>query len=368
LGEKLREVLKAGLVAMVLGGSVSEAWGTPEEKVEPMARGTVGPDGAVQVPAFTLPFSDLASPEARDAFVKSANKPFVMPNMKDIQAVRAAADESSRAQIARSRERYAVKLEPQTIGGVSTVVVTPADGVDPKNKNRVLINLHGSGWILWGRVSAPVEAIPIASVGKIKVVSIDYRLAPEYKFPAASEDVAAVYKELLKTYKPADIGIYGCSAGGKLTAQSVAWFQAHDLPNPGVIGVFCASLGPPVGGDSIWISSAIGGRLMAAKGAPASASVGPYLAGVPLDNPLAYPEASPALLAKFPPTLFVTGTRALELSTAVHSHIQLLKAGVDAELAVWDGVDHGFWINPDLPESREAYDVIVKFFDRHLGR
>jgi monoterpene epsilon-lactone hydrolase len=71
---------------------------------------------------------------------------------------------------------------------------------------------------------------PIASIGKIKVISVDYRQAPEYAFPSASEDVATVYRELLKTYKPTNIGIYGCSAGGLLTAETIAWFQKEKLP------------------------------------------------------------------------------------------------------------------------------------------
>lgn len=93
-----------------------------------------------------------------------------------------------------------------------------------------------------------------------------------------------------------------------------------------------------------------------------------YYGETAVDDPLAVPEASPALLAKFPPTLFITASRAGELSSAIHSHIQLLKAGVDAEIAIWDGLDHAFLNNPDVPESCEAYDVVVKFFDKHLQR
>ena len=85
-------------------------------------------------------------------------------------------------------------------------------------------------------------------------------------------------------------------------------------------------------------------------------------------NPLAAPANSPELLAKFPPTLFITGTRAFELSSAVYSHGQLVKAGAEAELHVWDGLVHGFFNNPAVPESREAFNVIVNFFDRHLGK
>jgi acetyl esterase/lipase len=74
------------------------------------------------------------------------------------------------------------------------------------------------------------------------------------------------------------------------------------------------------------------------------------------------------VLAQFPPTLVVTGTRAFELSNAVHTHAQLVKQGVDANLHVWEGMFHGFFYNPDVPESRDTYDVIVRFFASRLGR
>jgi monoterpene epsilon-lactone hydrolase len=51
----------------------------------------------------------------------------------------------------------------------------------------------------------------------------------------------------------------------------------------------------------------------------------------------------------------------------VYTHTQLVKAGVNAELHVWEGMFHGFFYNPDVPESQEAYQVMVKFFDRYLG-
>jgi acetyl esterase/lipase len=240
----------------------------------------------------------------------------------------------------------------------------PKDGVSPENERRILINLHGGGFIMGARTVGAIESVPIASLGKITVISIDYRMAPEHKFPAATEDVVAVYKALLKDYKPSDIGIYGCSAGGMLAGEAIAWFQKEGLPNPAAIGVFCATLGDFDDGDSAWISHEIGGMLAA----PSPHIRLPYFAGVAPDDPLAYPVTSPALLAHFPPTLFITGTRAKELSSAVHSHIQLLKAGVDAEIAIWDGMDHAFINDPDLPESREAYDVIVTFFKKHLGK
>jgi monoterpene epsilon-lactone hydrolase len=91
-----------------------------------------------------------------------------------------------------------------------------------------------------------------------------------------------------------------------------------------------------------------------------------YLSEVDSKDPLAYPINSPALVAKFPPTLLVTSTRAMEFATAINSHSALVRNGVDAELHVWDGLPHAFRYNSELPESREVYDVIAEFFDRHL--
>src|SRR3546814_15853553 len=77
------------------------------------------------------------------------------------------------------------------------------------------------------------------AIGRIQGISVYYRQGPDFTFPAASEDVAAVYRELIKQYDPRNIGIYGCSAGGLLTAQSVAWLIDKKLPLPGAIAMLC---------------------------------------------------------------------------------------------------------------------------------
>jgi acetyl esterase/lipase len=93
-----------------------------------------------------------------------------------------------------------------------------------------------------------------------------------------------------------------------------------------------------------------------------------YLANADPHDPLVAPATSAEVLSKFPPTLIITGTRGFELSSALYTHSQMVKLGVDADLHVWEGMFHGFFYNPDVPESRDCYDVIVKFFARHLGR
>ncbi|MGC1304940.1 MAG: alpha/beta hydrolase, partial [Caulobacteraceae bacterium] len=93
----------------------------------------------------------------------------------------------------------------------------------------------------------------------------------------------------------------------------------------------------------------------------------PYLAGVPANDPEAYPAGSPAVLAKFPPTLLITGSRDFAQSAETTMHRRLTAAGVDASLFVFDGMPHAFFIFPDMPESHEVYGLICNFFDRHLG-
>ena len=78
----------------------------------------------------------------------------------------------------------------------------------------MLINLHGGAFnVCWDSCSL-IESLPIASLGGYKVVSVDHLMAPEFKHPAGVEDIASVYRALLKSYKSRHIGIFGCSAGG----------------------------------------------------------------------------------------------------------------------------------------------------------
>ena len=87
-----------------------------------------------------------------------------------------------------------------------------------------------------------------------------------------------------------------------------------------------------------------------------------------LDDPLAQPARSPEVLAKFPPTLIITATRDFAMNAAIHTDMQLRQAGVASELHVWDGMFHGFFYDADVPESNQAFAIMIKFFDSHLGK
>ena len=94
-------------------------------------------------------------------------------------------------QLEKAKALYPYTSNKSMMGGVQVETFEPAVGIAPGNRKRVLINLHGSGFMLGGGgTGGAVESAPIAGVGRIKVVSVDYRMAPEHRFPAATEDVA----------------------------------------------------------------------------------------------------------------------------------------------------------------------------------
>jgi len=361
----LRLLMAVGLVALAPLGApplTAQTANIPPIKVDA--------NGTVEVPAMTVPVSSLLSPEAK-AYVADHLREMQQPSLlqqKDGVPVFMA------PYLARQNALFAHKRTDTKIGAVRVFDYAPTAGIAPGNRNRVLINLHGGGFMGCFPGCAELESIPLATLGRIRVVSVDYREGPDHRFPAASEDVAAVYRALLKQYPAQNIGIYGCSAGGMLTGMATAWFQVHGLPRPGAIGIFCAGMtmsGFGFGGDADFVTAPLGEARAAPAWPPADRSTAtklPYFAGTDPADPLVSPGSSDAVMRKFPPTLIITATRGFEFSAAVHTHTQLVRLGVDAELHVWEGLFHGFFYNADVPESRDAYNVMIRFFDRKLGR
>src|SRR5262249_29102540 len=168
----------------------------------------------------------------------------------NLEERRSRTDEWRARQSAVAKKLFPVNIQEKTIGGVRCDVITPLE-TPAANKNRVLINLHGGGFN--SDSGSQIEGDPIANLAKIKVVSVYYRLAPENQFPAAVDDVAEVYKELLKTYKPKNIGIFGTSAGAVLTAESAVRFKQLGLPMPGALGIFSGTGDYSRAGDSLML-------------------------------------------------------------------------------------------------------------------
>jgi epsilon-lactone hydrolase len=327
----------------------------------------------INVPAFDLPFSGLASEEARQQFASErspafAESPVARMHGLPIMDQRRILDEHYlQPRIEKALELYEASIEPDELGGVYVEIIEPAMGVPLKHRDKVLINLHGGGFTMGARTNGQLESVPVAVTGGFRVVAVDYRQGPEHQFPAASEDVEKVYRALLQTYAAENIGIFGCSAGGILAAQSLAWFQQQSLPTPGAVGIFCAGAGVLNEGDSMYLASAANGRPIPRVDNPSRVRQTGYFSETDLEGPLVTPVRHPDVLAKFPPTLLVNSTRDFTLSGALYTHRQLINNGVEADLHVWDGLQHYFFKDMELPETHEAIKTMARFFQLHLG-
>jgi len=248
------------------------------------------------------------------------------------------------------------------IAGVPVRIVTPA-GLPAANKDKVLVDLHGGGFN--SDSGSYTESIPIASYTKMKVVAVLYRLAPESPFPAAVDDSVAVYKELLKTYKPDHMVIYGTSAGAILTAEVASKLKQLGLPLPAALGIFSGMGDFARNGDSIAMYALRG--LSGHLDPPEPGAHDPFYVGsTDPKDPVLSPIYSD--LHGLPPTLFVTSGRDLLLSGTVNLHRAYLLAGVDARLVVYDALPHAFWYSPLLPEGIEANHIMADFFVKQLSK
>src|SRR6516225_9927992 len=129
------------------------------------------------------------------------------------------------------RQRLGVKVEPTVIGGVKAYVVTP-EAIPETNRNRLLVHVHGGGYVFGPGEAGTREAILMAGYGRMKVISIDYRMPPDFPYPAALDDAMAVWRELVKTNDPKKMAIFGTSTGGGMTLAMVLRAKTEGLPLP----------------------------------------------------------------------------------------------------------------------------------------
>jgi|SRR5450631_362897 len=320
----------------------------------------IAPDGTAHVTRI-VPVPTTISPQAQKMLARQASDAAVPQSLAER---RRKTDEWQNGAGEAFRKLYPVNVESQTIGGVPTRVITPLTIPDNK-RDRVLIDVHGGGFN--SDSGSFTESIPIAFMTQTRVIAVLYRLAPEHPFPAAVDDTVAAYRELLKTYKPERIGLYGTSAGAILTAEVAVRLRQLGLPLPAVLGIFSGLGDFSQAGDSmaLYALNGFSGHLEPPP-PPSTKSHSEYAGETDLKDPVLSPVY--ADLKGFPPTLFITSGRDLLLSGTTILHRAFLGAGVNAQLVVFEALPHAFWNNPDLPETKEAHGLMAKFFDDHLGK
>jgi monoterpene epsilon-lactone hydrolase len=269
------------------------------------------------------------------------------------------------AQLPAMKEKLGVTVEPTVIAGVKSFIVTPKT-IPAANRNRLLVHVHGGGYVFGPGEAALPEAILLAGFGGFKVISVDYRMPPDFPYPAAMDDAMAVWKAAVKMAKPANMAIFGTSTGGAMTLAMVLRAKAEKLPLPAAIAPGTPWSDIDKIGDSYASNEWVDNVLVSWDGWLGRAAK-LYAAGHDLKDPYISPIYGD--FRGFPPTILTSGTRDLFLSNTVRTHRKLRRAGVVAELNVYEGMSHAqYSFDMSAPETKEAFTDIARFFDKHLGK
>ena len=316
------------------------------------------------VPARTLPAPSTVSPEMQAlASGPLAGNWDSAPTTTD--EWRKLSAPSAGRNLPALRERFGVKTEAMTVNGVNAFMVTPQN-IPPENRNRLLVHMHGGCYVLQGGEAATSEAIYMAGFGHFRVLSVDYRRPPDAPYPAALDDGIAAWKAALKMADPKNMAIFGTSAGGALTLSMVLRAKQEKLPLPAAIAPGTPMSDLTGAGDSFATNHMVD-NVLVGYGGRCDAMAKLYANGHDLKDPLLSPVYGD--MAGFPPTILSTGTRDLLLSNTVRVHRKLRQAGVEAELHVYEAQSHAQYMrDANAPETKEAFEEIARFFDKHLGK
>lgn len=321
-------------------------------------------DGAREVPARTLPVPTTVSPEIQQAIAAPIPDNWDSPpsTPEEWEAVSAALGESQRDPQP-ILDEFDLTSERLEVNGVTAYLVTPND-LPPENEDRLLMHIHGGCYVMGGGPGAMYEGALLAGYGRFRVLSVDYRRPPEFRFPAALDDTVAVWRGALEMADPQKMGIFGASAGGALTLSTTLRIKQEGLPMPAAIAPGTPMADLTRSGDTYYTNRVVDNVLIGTEGR-CQAMGELYAGGHDLADPLLSPVNGD--LSGFPPTILISGTRDLLLSDTVRVHRKLRRAGVEAELHVWEAQAHGHYIR-ESPERAEAFEEMAAFFDKHLAR
>lgn len=268
--------------------------------------------------------------------------------------------EQSNADLARRLEgrQPLVVSEEREIAGVHTYVLR-AEDVPDEGGTPVYLDIHGGALISGGGVVTRLMSAPTAYATGMVHWAVDYRMPPLHPYPAALDDLVAVYRALLDVRDPADVVVGGGSAGGNLAAALLLRARDEGLPLPGTLVLLTPEADLTESGDTFTTLARADNTLGRLREVNLL-----YAAGHDLTEPYLSPLFGD--LRGFPPTFLQAGTRDLFLSNTVRMHRKLRAAGVDAELHVFEAMPHGGF--GGAPEDAELLTELRAFLDKHRRR
>lgn len=225
---------------------------------------------------------------------------------------------------------------------IDTIFIGGTRAIDIKPKNyqksdKVIIYIHGGAFVFYPADVTLLSGIPLADASGLRIIAIDYTLAPQAKFNQIIDEVIKAYKGLLKEYKSHDIAIYGDSAGGSITAGSILKMRDLQIDLPSSVVLWSAWLDLDEIGDSYYTLKNADPNLVfnnflencAEAYTPRDEWKNPYVSPVYGDY-----------TKDFPPTLIQVGSKEIFLSNSIRMYPQLKENKIEVEPDVYEGMWH----------------------------
>ena len=320
---------------------------------------------AQQQPYVHIP--ETISQQAQ-AFLRTLQDPALIPafpeadNLAGWEKVRAFAEADGKAKSAPLLQRYEHTVTEGKVGGVPVLDVRPKNW---KDNGKVAVYTHGGAHVMYSAASTLGRAVIFAHETGLRVVSVDYTVAPLAKYNQMSDEVITAVRALLKDgQRLEDTAIYGDSSGGGLAAAVVLKMRDQGLGMPAAAVLVSPWLDVTPSGDTeTTLHDADPNQLYEKHGKQAAAAF-----AAPSDQK--DPYASPVYgdySKGFPPTLIQGGLKETLLSGFVRLYQALDVAGVPVKLDLYEGMIHNFQDRiPDAPEAILARQKIRAFLSQYL--
>lgn len=315
------------------------------------------------VPAHEVPVPTTVSPQMQQRIGRADHKwPEAFPTSNAGWKQMDNPDpQGAKARLTALLDQFDLKLEKKKFGGVECFEIAPRK-IARENRRRLLVHVHGGGYVLGAGERGLTEAVLVAGMSGIRTISIDYRMPPEFPFPVPINDVIGAWKAILDVHKGSKIGLFGNSAGGAMAlglAQRAVQ-EKFALPAAIVSATPWADLSET--GDSYFTNKYVDPVPYHGILGVAAAQ---YAGGMDLKDPRLSPVYGE--FAGFPPTLLLSGNRDLFLSNAIRVDRKLRDAGRDSALIVYEGQSHGRHLAGwEYPETRTTLRDISLFWKRYL--
>ena len=295
---------------------------------------------------------------------------FVIPAPDDLEGWKKLNQQISSMPIYGSQltvDSYEPNVTVTKLGNVNVLDVKPKDW---KDNGKVLVYLHGGGYTFFSAISTLGAAAPVANTTGLRVISVDYTLAPLSKWNQTTSEVVSVIEALIKEkgYSLNDIAMYGDSAGGGLVAGSVLKMRDGGIGIPAAIVLWSPWTDVTRSGDSYYTLKNAdpllpSDSMLKMLKNMADAYVNPSDQKNPYASPV-YGNFSKG----FPPTLIQGGTKEILLSDFIRLYQAIVQADIPVKLDIYEGMPHDFQIFLyNTTESNTSLSKMSKFLREHLG-